>query len=898
MTKGCRLRGPLTARGYANPWEQWSWQEGKQVAEALGRAVTWQVAAGYKSGAARAGRSAANMIAVCACLSALLVAAVAQQSLVTTTPLADAAPSTPLPADNQTDRPDVYSLHVTSHIQFRYASTIVSSRVANVAAAAREVVFSVVLPETAFISGFLMQIDDKVYKAHVKEKKAAKKEYDEAVKEGQTAGHVAQSARNSNRFTVSVNIESQKKVTFNLTYEELLKRELSVYNHVINIDPGQIVHDMAVEVNINESANITTLEVTNLKDSNEIEFEKSSNNPLAQIARPSGSSATVRWAPSEDQQRGLSAEGVKGQLAVRYDVDRASHPEQILVNEGYFVHFFAPSDLPALSKHVTFLMDVSGSMAGRKIEQLREAMKAILADLRQGDFFSLVVFSTDVQVWDPEHELVVPQSWNSWSPQLNQSESAASEAAVVPATPQNIEKAQRFVKQLQSYYSTNIHGALLKGLELAQLGKKLTSDYDNKPEPIIIFLTDGEANVGESDPDKIVGIVTDKNGADSVAIFALAFGDYANSQFLRKLSLRNSGFARKIYEASDSALQLQDFYRAVSSPLLARVSFVYPEAQVEEGSLSQTNFSALFRGSELVVVGKLQSGELSGHVTARTANGTATVAFEPATSAPFPAWELAVQQRPERNYSQASFMERLWAYLSVQQLLEQQAAETQGNDTSASEQRALDLALKYGFVTPLTSLVVVKPNETISTETEKGDVPGQGYGSNFIAPQAALSGVADRFSLVGGFARPVSLASFPGVPAPSAPFAPAFPLSTRAPDSTMPPRAPDSTTPPLARVIPAQDLAWLAGISNSTHVLLKPDSLGEAKALELGLNKTDEVFSPCSSPLGEGHCRYLPHCALDVFENSVDQFYPFLCIIDTYAGVCCPNYVKPVLVAV
>jgi uncharacterized protein with von Willebrand factor type A (vWA) domain len=68
------------------------------------------------------------------------------------------------------------------------------------------------------------------------------------------------------------------------------------------------------------------------------------------------------------------------------------------VNDGYFVHFFAPADLPPLRKHVIFVLDVSGSMNGRKIEQLKEAMATILGNLKQGDLFSIVIFSTTVQV--------------------------------------------------------------------------------------------------------------------------------------------------------------------------------------------------------------------------------------------------------------------------------------------------------------------------------------------------------------------------------------------------------------------------------------------------------------------------------------------------------------------
>lgn len=44
-------------------------------------------------------------------------------------------------------------------------------------------------------------------------------------------------------------------------------------------------------------------------------------------------------------------------------------PFQIV--NGYFVHFFAPQGLPVVPKNVVFVIDVSGSMHGRKMEQVR-----------------------------------------------------------------------------------------------------------------------------------------------------------------------------------------------------------------------------------------------------------------------------------------------------------------------------------------------------------------------------------------------------------------------------------------------------------------------------------------------------------------------------------------------
>ena len=62
------------------------------------------------------------------------------------------------------------------------------------------------------------------------------------------------------------------------------------------------------------------------------------------------------------------------------------------------MHFFSPSSLPTLAKHVTFVLDTSGSMNGTKIEQMVRAMESIFDQLDPQDYFSVVEFSSDVQV--------------------------------------------------------------------------------------------------------------------------------------------------------------------------------------------------------------------------------------------------------------------------------------------------------------------------------------------------------------------------------------------------------------------------------------------------------------------------------------------------------------------
>ena len=66
--------------------------------------------------------------------------------------------------------------------------------------------------------------------------------------------------------------------------------------------------------------------------------------------------------------------------------------------DGYFVHFFAPPVNNNLNKHVVFVLDTSGSMGGRKMEQLHKAMKSILQKLQKNDQFTIIEFDGTVKV--------------------------------------------------------------------------------------------------------------------------------------------------------------------------------------------------------------------------------------------------------------------------------------------------------------------------------------------------------------------------------------------------------------------------------------------------------------------------------------------------------------------
>jgi uncharacterized protein YegL len=810
----------------------------------------------------------------------------------------DVAHSEALPDKNSTT-PDIYSFKVTSNIAYRYATTTVSNRVANSADVPKEVSFTVTLPDSAFISGFLMVIKDKVYAAYVKEKEEAKKDYQEAVDRGETAGHVELSARDSNLFTVSVNVEPSSKVTFNLTYEQLLTRTLGLYENVINVNPGQVVKSMDIEVNIDESSDITSLEVPDLKTSNEIDSSNSKTIDV-KIERPTPRTAKITWSPSDKQQQQISDAGVKGQLIVRYDVDRVSNPNQILVDEGYFVHFYAPANLKTLNKHVLFALDISGSMAGRKIEQLREALNQILSEIGEGDFFSLILFSDNVQLWTLQGTIgeAAPTWYYDESPSTTTPANLEiNDRFIIPAKAENIAKAKAFASTLNETGGTNIIAALRKSVQIAQWGQKT---YRIKAKPLIIFLSDGQPNVEMSDTEEIIKTVKKLND-EKYPLFSLAFGEGADYDFLRKLSLSNGGFARNIYVASDTSLQLKNFYKQVASPLLSNVSFAYIPGQIDENSLTKSVFNNLYNGSELVVAGKLseKSNSVAGNLTGQAFEGYFCVVLPP----------------PEVPVNKTSgHLEKLWAYLYIKELLDKDLISDEKNSTF--KQKALNLSLHYGFVTPLTSLVVVKPNDT------KPNPGPSSEGQLLTASDPNLRRPAGFGHLAYAPAPIYAMSGVPGIPAAGntrlgvpQPLNDVMYLSMPLPvDDPLPPSIPYSTTAgPVAPSI-SGDLAEDALDSTvSTTTLVSPSTLGNMSDIVWLNNRTDikfpssnnsySIFSgdapnmefqSCIVPFSNNtvsHCRHLAHCVISEIVKSFDDFVPYgeSCVIDArFVGICCP----------
>ncbi|XP_066526765.1 inter-alpha-trypsin inhibitor heavy chain H3-like isoform X2 [Hoplias malabaricus] len=554
---------------------------------------------------------------------------------------------------------DIYSFHINATVTSRYAVTVITSRVANRLNESKEVHFQVQIPKHAFISRFRMTMEGKMYDGVVKEKEEAQQQYSEAVSRGESAGIVSSVGRTLEEFKTSVTVAASSKVTFELTYEELLNRQLGKYQLLINAQPMQTVTDFKIDVYIHESPGISFLAVNG-----GLKTKLLAN---AVTTTRSDKEVWVNFYPTREQQTNCDVcgpTGLKGDLIINYDVERQNPSGALQASEGYFVHYFAPTDVQRIPKNVVFVIDRSGSMSGRKIQQTREALLKILGDISEEDHFGLVTFDSHIDVWNPE---------------------------LLPASEGNLQKAKDFVRTIRDRGSTNINDAVLKGVEMINRHQR------ERSAPILILLTDGAPNEGESDPIKIQANVKKAIGG-KFPLYCLGFGFDVNFEFLQKMALENSGRAVRIYEDSDADLQMQGFYEEVATPLLTDVQLNYTGA----GNLTQTTFSHYYNGSEIVVAGQITDNSLESFQTTVIAiSRNSNVIYQNSVFTK----DLASVSPQHEN-----FFERIWAYLTIKQLLEKEVA-LSGQEKEKVRGEALDLALKYKFVTPLTSMVVTKPQE-------------------------------------------------------------------------------------------------------------------------------------------------------------------------------------------
>ncbi|HKI20443.1 MAG TPA: VIT domain-containing protein [Isosphaeraceae bacterium] len=323
--------------------------------------------------------------------------------------------------------------------------------------------------------------------------------------------------------------------------------------------------------------------------------------------------------------------------------------------DGYFLLLASPevkaADTKPLPKTVIFVLDRSGSMAGKKIEQARNALKTVLNNLRDEDLFNIVVYDDRVETFKAE---------------LERYSSARRD------------EAERFVDNIREGGSTNIDSALKTALEMIP---------DSSRPSYILFLTDGLPTAGETGELAIADHCRRANSRRA-RVFCFGVGYDVNARLLDRLSGGNSGTSEYVKPDDNIETHVGRFYSKMTSPVLTD-----PHVELAGIDINRTyprDIPDLFDGGQIVWAGRYrQAGRTSIRIAGKV--GGERRSFE------FPA-ELAGAYKGTRH----EFVERLWAVRRVGDLIDQ--IDLHGQNRELTDE-LVALSGKYGILTPYTSFL-------------------------------------------------------------------------------------------------------------------------------------------------------------------------------------------------
>ena len=308
-------------------------------------------------------------------------------------------------------------------------------------------------------------------------------------------------------------------------------------------------------------------------------------------------------------------------------------------------------------RDVTIVLDVSGSMSGRKLLQVKAAGRQALGTLDAADRFRIIDFSTDVRTFRD---------------------------AFVAASAVNIRDAQRYLEALEAQGSTNISGALDEALRAESPSDRL---------PLVLFLTDGAPTVGETQPDAIAAAAARQRGR--ARVFTFGVGADVNSALIERLALEAHGTATFVRPEEDVERAVSIVASRLTDPIVTDLR-VRVDGDGGDGvrldRVLPNGATDLFAGQDLVVLARYRGdGQATLRFTGRAANGPVE-------------WTERVNF-PERERGNA-FVPRLWATQRVGWLA---AEKRRGGRSTEMDDEIRALGERYAIPTEFTSYLVVEP---------------------------------------------------------------------------------------------------------------------------------------------------------------------------------------------
>ena len=201
-------------------------------------------------------------------------------------------------------------------------------------------------------------------------------------------------------------------------------------------------------------------------------------------------------------------------LEAQMELDQVNAPPGQMVDRHLLISIRTPEKVPDafLAKTDTgrpplafnVVLDVSGSMHGVKIENTKQALRMAARMLWDGDALAMTVFSDEAKIMLP------PVPFNEKTRRVFES----------------------IVDELRPGGMTALHGGLVLGLKQAQ---KMQSDNN-----LTLLLSDGQANVGETDLERI-GQLAGEGAAGGLVVSTLGVGMDYNEVLMTEIATQGKG---------------------------------------------------------------------------------------------------------------------------------------------------------------------------------------------------------------------------------------------------------------------------------------------------------------------------------------------------------------------
>ena len=433
----------------------------------------------------------------------------------------------PLNSNATYDAISIVSYDARATIQDHVATTLVNQTFMNETSWQVESTFIFPLPADAIITSMSYWVNGKKVTASIRERADAQAKYDSKIRVRIDPALLQDIGENMFKMNIAP-INAKTSVQFEITYTEILDHSLGVttYKHFLKttgLSPKPLER---ISLSVNVRSMLDLLDVSSPtygnQEAHSIVF-LSPNEALATFGDES-------YTPTQNYILNITAK--------RTDIDMGTLTyvpveADSFGMEPFFLTWVVPPDegIRPLPRSVVFVADVSSSMEGRRIEQLREAMDQFLNDLMPGDRFNIITFSTNT---------------------------VGFRQSFVEATVENIELARQFVRTRSALGLTNISEAMYQAL---------SQNYLPQTANITIFLTDGEPSWGELNPAVILDSVKQWN-TWSVRIYPITVGELSSVALMRDIAKVSGGYLTEIASDEDIAIAVQDQLERISLPNL------------------------------------------------------------------------------------------------------------------------------------------------------------------------------------------------------------------------------------------------------------------------------------------------------------------------------------------